>query len=377
MLDLSAMLSPACRRFLFPISFPVNHRRPKFVCPSGSFAHFPPAKSHVCWRKPPVSAQKRIHKKERERRRRREAPAWLEAVSSYSKRAVQVSYRRCTAHPRGARFTVLVQSAKQMDQLGDISKRSWNKAGEEGINSLQGGMFQLTHCQTRRIPSLPCKNAAKGFFRCVPQPSPVHRNPCTPTPPRAPQPALHTPSQPRRGLLLHQRHAGGRPWLRQPPGRCSSSPDGCRRGTACPGLGSVASLPARPPTSPTLAEQLQVSDLLAHLELQDLLQDLLPLRLVSDAHALQLLPVQPQQRPTCKRGAAQWHGGDAVKAQRRGCPRSRGDKEGEREEILKCSFTTWTRRGGEASRGGPRFWRAPGGSSRSPTSGQVLASAIT
>lgn len=82
----------------------------------------------------------------------------------------------------------------------------------------------------------------------------------------------------------------------------------------------MASLPARPPAGPTLAEQLQVSDLLAHLELQDLLQDLLPLRLVSDAHALQLLPVQPQQRPTCKRGAAQRHGGDAVKAQRPGVP---------------------------------------------------------
>lgn len=57
--------------------------------------------------------------------------------------------------------------------------------------------------------------------------------------------------------------------------------------------------------NPTLAEQLQVPDLLTHLELQDLLQHLLPLRLVGNAHTLQLLPIEPQQSPTCKHNKAQ------------------------------------------------------------------------
>lgn len=120
-----------------------------------------------------------------------------EAVSSYSERVVQVSYRRGTAHPRGARFTVLVQSAKQTDQLGDISKRGWNKAGEEGINGLQGSSFQLTRCQPWRILSLPCKMPLMHFC-AVHSPlapctttHPLHYNLCTTTHPCAPQPVHH------------------------------------------------------------------------------------------------------------------------------------------------------------------------------------------
>lgn len=62
---------------------------------------------------------------------------------------------------------MLVQSAKQTDQLGDISKRSWNKVGEEGINSLQGGMSQLTHCQPQRTSPLLCKRPLTDFGLCV------------------------------------------------------------------------------------------------------------------------------------------------------------------------------------------------------------------
>jgi len=173
-----------------------------------------------------------MKKKEKAEEGAKPRSGW-EAASSYAERAVQVSYQRGAAHPRGARFTVLVQSAKQTDQLGDISKRSWNKAGEEGINSLRGGPFQLTHCQPQRIPSLPRRMPPTDFVLCTvacpgapqpipvhhdpsqrttthpstPQPAPVHKNSshgpqsgchspplCIATPPRAPQPAYHHPS---------------------------------------------------------------------------------------------------------------------------------------------------------------------------------------
>lgn len=164
------------------------------ICPSSWFADFPPAKSHVCWKKPSIPAQERIPLKEREGRSREEEPwsAWeVWSVSSYSKRVAQVSYRRCTARPRGAWFTVLVQSAKQTDQLGDISKRSWNKVGEEGINSLQGGTSQLTHCQPRRITSLPCKRPLMDFgLRVAAWPCASQLTPVLPEQP-------HSPAQPR------------------------------------------------------------------------------------------------------------------------------------------------------------------------------------
>lgn len=145
-----------------------------------------------------------------------------EAHSSCSRRAVQVSYRRCTAHPRGARFTVLVQSAKQTDQLGDISKRSWNKAGEEGINSLRGGMFQLTCCQPRRIPVHHKTSLCTTAHLSIPEhhnppqsttnhPSPVLETTC----PRAPASCAATPApQPRSmhpslGSTPRPSHAGG------------------------------------------------------------------------------------------------------------------------------------------------------------------------
>lgn len=103
-----------------------------------------------------LSLQRNVIVKKKERGREGEEPwhGW-EALSSDPKQVVQVWYQRCTAHPRGARFTVLVQSAKQMDQLGDISKRSWNEVGEEGINSLQGGTFQHSPCQPQAILCLP------------------------------------------------------------------------------------------------------------------------------------------------------------------------------------------------------------------------------
>lgn len=49
----------------------------------------------------------------------------------------------------------------------------------------------------------------------------------------------------------------------------------------------------------TPAEQLQVASLLLHLQLQHLLQQLLPQRFLHEPHPLQLLPVQPQQRAAC------------------------------------------------------------------------------
>lgn len=109
--------------------------------------------------------------------------------------------------------------------------------------------------------------------------------------PCAPQPAPHSPSPSSTAhaqLIVHGEQGG---CLTHP--LLSSSP-------------RLQSPRASPPcTNPTLAEQLQVPDLLAHLELQDLLQHLLPLRLVGDAHTLQLLPIEPQQRPTCKHSMAQ------------------------------------------------------------------------
>lgn len=52
----------------------------------------------------------------------------------------------------------------------------------------------------------------------------------------------------------------------------------------------------------SLAEQLQAPPLLAHLQVQQLLQHLLPLCLLRQPHPLQLLCVQPQQRPACEGG---------------------------------------------------------------------------
>ena len=52
----------------------------------------------------------------------------------------------------------------------------------------------------------------------------------------------------------------------------------------------------------TLAEQLQAPPLLAHLQAQHLLQHLLPLGLLCQPHALQLLRVQPQQCPAWSEG---------------------------------------------------------------------------
>lgn len=49
----------------------------------------------------------------------------------------------------------------------------------------------------------------------------------------------------------------------------------------------------------TPAEQLQVAALLLHLELQHLLQQLLPQRLLHQPHPPQLLPIQSQQRAAC------------------------------------------------------------------------------
>lgn len=345
--DAEPCLSPPPFSHLFPCE-PSGSGGQKFICSSRCFANSPPAKSHVCWRKPRVSAQKCISKKERERRRRREAPEWLgsclfvfQACGSGLVSAVHSPSQRCSVHSVGA-----------ICQTDGSARRHFQKKleqGGRGRNKQPAGWHVPAHplpALENPIPST--QNATKGF--CA-----VHRSPApgTTTHPCAPRPVLHTPSQPRRGPHLHQRHAGGRLWLGQPPSRCSPCPDGCRRDTTSPGFGFVASLPARPPAGPTLAEQLQVSDLLAHLELQDLLQDLLPLHLVSDAHALQLLPVQPQQRPTCKHGVAQRRGGDTVKVRPNGNPCSCGNKEGEREEIPKCSFTTWTHGDGGASQVAP------------------------
>lgn len=164
------MLGAACRHLLFPISFPLNPQaqagKSSSVPAAVLLIFLQPRATSAGGNLPSLHRNAFIKKKEKEEEGEKPRSGW-EAVSSYSERAVQVSYRRCTAHPRGARFTVLVQSAKQTDQLGDISKRSWNKVGEEGINSLQGGTFQLTHCQPRRIPSCPCKMPLMDFGLCI------------------------------------------------------------------------------------------------------------------------------------------------------------------------------------------------------------------
>lgn len=109
---------------------------------------------------------------------------------------------------------------------------------------------------------------------------------------------------------------------------------------ASPCLAAPLALPWSCPVGTTLAEQLQVPDLLAHLELQDLLQHLLALRLQRDPHALQLLPVQPQQRPACKRGIAQcptsplqWED-DPGKGSTKGSPSAWRNEEGARSHCL-------------------------------------------
>lgn len=139
-----------------------------------------------------------------------------------------------------------------------------------------------------------------------------------------------------------------------------------RMGTTTPALGFAASCP---PIVPTLAEQLQVPDLLAHLELQDLLQDLLALRLGSDAHALQLLPIQPQQRPTCQRHRSAPHIQDTAPVVAMGTHLHVGIMSRERETILKRSFTT---RDGEALQVAPGLE-----CSGCPAPGQACAPATT
>lgn len=143
-------------------------------------------------------------------------------------------------------------------------------------------------CALQPVPVLQDLSLCSTTCPCAPRPVL-----CATTSPCAPQP---TPAAARAGFTPAPcRWLGGR------GSRHHRSPFHPQRGMTSRGS------PPCSPLLPTLAEQLQVSDLLAHLELQDLLQDLLALRLVSDAHALQLLPVEPQQRPTCKHGAAQHH----------------------------------------------------------------------
>lgn len=56
----------------------------------------------------------------------------------------------------------------------------------------------------------------------------------------------------------------------------------------------------------TSTKELQVADLFSDLQLEDLLEDLLPQRLLDDSHPLQLLAIQPQQRPSCQEGDYMW-----------------------------------------------------------------------
>lgn len=71
--DAEHCLSPSPFSHLFP-SEPPGSGGQKFVCPSSCFANFAPAKSHVCWRKPPISAQKCIHKKRKKKKKKERSP---------------------------------------------------------------------------------------------------------------------------------------------------------------------------------------------------------------------------------------------------------------------------------------------------------------
>lgn len=93
----------------------------------------------------------------------------------------------------------------------------------------------------------------------------------------------------------------------------------------------------------TLAEQLQAPPLLAHLQAQHLLQHLLPLGFLGQAHPLQLLRIQPKQGPA-------WGDGKGVAPRSMSC----GHQERRQREVGRGGTDPETgRRGnGERERGG-------------------------
>lgn len=139
----------------------------KFIfCPSSWFADFPPAKSHVCWKKPSIPAQERIPLKEREGRSGRGALECLGSLECLFLFQACGSGLISAVHSPSQRS--LVHSVGAICQTDGSARRHFQKKleqGGRGRNKQPAGWHAAAHPLPARENLFPSvQKAADGFW---------------------------------------------------------------------------------------------------------------------------------------------------------------------------------------------------------------------